>query len=206
VLLSGCGAYDGTDVSEAVLVLLALDRAGARAELFAPEREQMDVVDHASTLTAEPGEGARRDVFRESCRLSRARVTPLGSARVEILDALVLPGGFGAAKNWMTGFASPGVPRTPHAEEARFVRHFLDSRKAVGSISLGRALVSAVIGEELPDEPAPVPATGVAADEARRLYYTPGFLASDRISEVAAGIERLVEKLLGTGVATGASR
>src|SRR5262245_37111411 len=95
VLLSGCGLYDGSEVSETVLLLLALDRAGVRVEPIAPDGPQLDVVDHASALVVE---GESRNVLTESCRLVRTRVTDLRQARPDALDALFLPGGYGAAK------------------------------------------------------------------------------------------------------------
>ncbi len=193
VLFAGCGAWDGTDPMEAILALLAIERAGGRAEPLAARRMQLDVVDHA---TAQVSEAAARDLFSESCRLSRTRVTPLDEARFAALDALLLPGGFGAPKNCMSGFAQPGTARRLHPEEERLLRHFMEARKPVGSISLGRALVAAASGESLGPEPLALAATEVEADEARRFYYTPGFLVTDRIAEVAAGVEKLVSRLV----------
>lgn len=54
VVLSGCGVYDGTEIHEAVLTLLALDRAGAQAVCFAPDKPQL----HAAFVQHLAGAGA----------------------------------------------------------------------------------------------------------------------------------------------------
>lgn len=94
VVLSGCGVYDGSEIQEAVSVLVHLSRAGAAYECFAPDREA-PVVDHLTGSDA----GERRNVLRESARIARGKIRALAELRAEEFDAVVFPGGFGAAKN-----------------------------------------------------------------------------------------------------------
>lgn len=94
VVLSGCGVFDGSEIHEAVLTLLALSRIGAQAVCLAPDREQMQVIDH---LHREPV-AERRNVLVEAARIARGDVTSLAQADASQLDALIVPGGFGAAK------------------------------------------------------------------------------------------------------------
>jgi len=197
VLLSGCGLYDGSEVQETAMILLALDRAGALVEALAPDRPQLDVVDHSSTRVAE---GESRNVLKESCRVVRGRVTPIDQARPEMLDALFLPGGYGAAKNWLSGFAEPGRGREPLPEVRSLLAHFLERRKPIGAVSLPQTLLSAMTGEPLREDPFSLPAAGVCVDEERNIVITPGFLASDRLSEVAAGIEKMVDEVLARAI------
>jgi len=96
VVLSGCGVYDGAEIHESVLTLLALDRRGASAVTCAPDMPQMHVVNH---LTGDVDHGAARNVLVESARIARGRIVPLSQLRPAELDAIILPGGFGAAKN-----------------------------------------------------------------------------------------------------------
>ena len=96
VVLSGCGFLDGAEIHESVLTMLHLDRAGADVICFAPDRAQLHVVDHR---TGEPAEGEPRNVLAESARIARGRIADLASADASQLDAVVLPGGYGAAKN-----------------------------------------------------------------------------------------------------------
>ena len=103
VLLSGCGVYDGAEIHEAVLTLLALDRAGAEIVCTAPDKAQMHVVNHRTgDVTDET-----RNVLDESARIARGDITPLSELSAADLDALILPGGFGAAKN-LCDFAVKG--------------------------------------------------------------------------------------------------
>jgi enhancing lycopene biosynthesis protein 2 len=104
VVLSGCGVYDGTEIHEAVITLLAIARSGAQAICFAADKAQTDVINH---LTGEPM-AESRNVLVEAARIARGDIQPLAAARAEDLDALIVPGGFGAAKN-LSNFASQGA-------------------------------------------------------------------------------------------------
>ena len=96
VVLSGCGYLDGAEIHESVITLLALDRAGAEVQCLAPDKPQRDVVDHRSGQGAE---GESRNVLAESARIARGEISDVAGARAEDFDAVILPGGFGAAKN-----------------------------------------------------------------------------------------------------------
>ena len=104
VILSGCGVFDGAEIHESVLVLLALDRANAHVICTAPDVLQHHVVNHLTKQTV-PNES--RNVLVESARIARGNIIPLSQLQVSEIDAIVLPGGFGAAKNLCT-FALAG--------------------------------------------------------------------------------------------------
>ncbi len=104
VVLSGCGVYDGAEIHEAVLTLLAIARSGAQAVCFAPDKPQADVINH---LTGE-AMAETRNVLIEAARITRGDIRPLSRAQPEELDALIVLGGFGAAKN-LSNFASRGA-------------------------------------------------------------------------------------------------
>ena len=95
VVLSGCGVYDGAEATEAVATLVHLSRAGAEVSCYAPDKPQFHVIDHTKGAPIEEG----RNVMTESARISRGAISPLGELREEEFAALVIPGGFGAAKN-----------------------------------------------------------------------------------------------------------
>ena len=90
VILSGCGVYDGSEIHEAVISLLALNRAGADVVSMAPNMEQT-VINH---LTGEPAEGASRNVLEESARIVRGEIQDIAKVDTTDLDALFIPGGF----------------------------------------------------------------------------------------------------------------
>lgn len=193
LLLSGCGHYDGTDVQEAVLCSLALDRRGAKVIVLAPRRPFLHVVDHT---TGDETEEAPRSILLEASRILHDRIHDLEGYPVETLQALVVPGGFGAAKNLMTAFARPGEGRKAHPDAEAAVRHFLEARKPVGVVGLGDILVRHLTGEPLEDpalDPDPV---RVEVDAARRVVTTPGFKSFRRVGAVAAGIEAMADELL----------
>ena len=105
VVLSGCGVYDGAEIHEAVITLSALDKAGAKIICMAPDVSQMHVINH---IKGEPAEGEIRNVLVESARIARGEIKNMKAVKAAHLDALIFPGGFGAAKNLCT-FAVDGV-------------------------------------------------------------------------------------------------
>ena len=192
VLLGGCGHYDGTDVHEAVFLLLALESAGERPVLIAPDRLQERTVEHLG------GDEVReeRNVLRESARLARRPIRSLSEARPEELEALIIPGGYGPVVNFTTGFARLGERRALLPEIAGFLKHFIEARKPIGCISLGEIPVRAFLEEEI-DVPAP-PASPVdlAVDQERGIVHTPGFTGFSRLADVKAGVEAMVAEVL----------
>ena len=193
MLLSGCGHYDGTDVEEAVLCALALDRAGARVVALAPRREQMHTVDH--TLGDEM-ESPPRSIYLESSRILHDRTHPVPGFPLETLQALVVPGGFGCAKNLMTSFAALGEKRRAHADAEEVVRHFLSERKPLGVVGLGEIPVRFLTGEPLEDPRPGLDPLVVAVDRERLIIATPGFKSFARVSEAAAGIDSMIAELI----------
>jgi len=198
LLLSGCGMYDGTELTEAVLALLALDRSGAQAVCLAPGTDQMHTVDH---LTGEEEEGAARSVLKESARIGRGKVQSLSDFWSGDLQGLILPGGYGAAKNLMTGFMQLGADRAVIPEVRVLLDDLTSRHRPIGAISLGRTVLAAYLGEEMSENDLSMPASEVAADDSRGIFFTPGFLTATRISEAARGIDGLVAAVLRSATA-----
>ena len=193
VLLAGCGIYDGSDIHETVFLLEALEAAGERPVLVAPDRPQARTVDH---LTGDAVEGETRNVWRESGRLARGRVRALGEVDPAELLALVVPGGYGPAVNLATGFATPGVARRLHPEVDGFLRHFLDTGKPIGLIGLGEMPVCQALGEEAVPAAPPADPARIVIDPRRPILRTPGCAGFTRLPDVRCGIESLVRALL----------
>jgi len=210
VVLSGCGVYDGAEIHESVLTLLALDRRGAEAVVCAPDAPQMHVVDHRS---GQVEAGASRNVLAESARIARGAIRDVAQVKAGEIDGLILPGGFGAAKN-LCDFAVKGASCAVHPEVARLVREVHALGKPVGAVCIAPALVAKVLGAEKPrltigtDEATAqgleamgathvaCAATEVAVDRERKLVSTPAYMLGKRISEVADGIDKAVGALL----------
>jgi enhancing lycopene biosynthesis protein 2 len=210
VVLSGCGVYDGAEIHESVLTLLALDRRGAEAVVCAPDAPQMHVVDHRS---GQVEAGASRNVLAESARIARGAIRDVAQVKAGEIDGLILPGGFGAAKN-LCDFAVKGASCAVHPEVARLVREVHAQGKPVGAVCIAPALVAKVLGAEKPrltigtDEATAqgleamgathvaCAVTEVAVDRERKLVSTPAYMLGKRISEVADGIDKAVGALL----------
>jgi len=210
VILSGCGVYDGAEIHEAVLTLLSLDRRGAEAVICAPDAPQMHVVDHRSGKVEE---GAARNVLVESARIARGAIRDVATLKADELDGLVLPGGYGAAKN-LCDFAVAGPSCTAHPEVARLVREVHAQGKPVASLCIAPAVVARVLGGEKPRltigtdeataqgleamgaEHVACAVTELAVDREKKLVSSPAYMLGKRISEVAEGIDKAVGALI----------
>lgn len=211
VLLSGCGYLDGAEIQESVITLLALDRAGAEIKAMAPNKSQMHVLNHQTGGKT----GEVRNVLNESARITRGQVEDIAEVKPEDLDALILPGGFGAAKN-LTDFAVKGANCTIHPEVDRLLRGMFDGGKPIGVICiapvvLARALkdrgeqVKLTIGndegtakalEEMGAKHVNCAVGDIVVDEPHKVVSTPAYMLGPGIKDVAEGIEKLVAKVV----------
>jgi enhancing lycopene biosynthesis protein 2 len=210
VVLSGCGVYDGAEIHESVITLLALDRHGAEAVICAPDRPQMHVVNH---LTGEIDDGESRNVLVESARIARGSIRNVAEVTADELDGLILPGGFGAAKN-LCSFAVDGPDCTVDDDVATLVREVHQQGKPVAAVCIAPALLAKVLGGESPqltigndaDTAAGLqqlgathvecPVEDFVVDHERKIITSPAYMLAGRISEAAEGIERTVAELV----------
>lgn len=212
VVLAGCGVYDGSEIHEAVITLLAIDRAGAQAVCMAPNVEQMHVVNH---LSGEVAAGEKRNVLVEAARIARGKIRDLATVKAAEIDALILPGGFGAAKN-LCDFAVKGAECDVNPEVARLVREVVQARKPLAAVCIAPALVARVLGNEklahkltIGTDPGTAqaletmgaqhvacPVSEFVVDEKNKIVSTPAYMLAGRISEAAEGIEKTVRVLL----------
>jgi len=211
VILCGCGVQDGSEIHEAVATLLALDRAGAEARVFAPRGPQHDVVDH---LTGRPAPGQTRDMLVESARIARGRILDLAELRTADVHAVILPGGFGAARN-LCSFASEGAACSVHPEVARVLREAHHARKPIGALCIAPVIVARVLGAEtharltIGNDPGTAAAvaqmgarhvdaavTDAIVDETNLIVTTPCYMLAGRITEVFDGAAALVHEVL----------
>ena len=211
VILSGCGVYDGSEIHEAVITLLALDRAGAEAVCMAPDMEQ-GVVNH---LTGEPVEGAVRNVLEESARIARGDISDIATISASDIDALILPGGFGAAKN-LCDFAFKGPDCKVHPQVARLIREIVTAKKPLAAVCIAPALVAKVLGDDKLSHQLTIgtdegtagaisamgathvscPVNEFVIDKKNKLITSPAYMLAGSISEAAEGIEKTVNALL----------
>lgn len=214
VLLAGCGHLDGAEIRESVLTLLALDQHGTNVQCFGLDKDQHHVVNH---LSGEAVEGQPRNILEEAARIARGAILPLSEADPTAFDALIMPGGYGVAKNHC-GFAFNGIGADVQPEVLQFVKAFFEAKKPVGAICIAPALVALIlknsgqsaaltIGNDK-GTMAALKALGanpqnretareVVVDEALNLITTPAYMFGDaRLSDVFVGIERAVAEVL----------
>lgn len=209
VLLAGCGVYDGSEIHEAVLTLLYLDQAGAQIICTAPNMEQLHVIDHLSgTETSE-----KRNVLVESARIARGAIKDLKDVQAKDLDALIIPGGFGAAKN-LSNFAITGAEAQVHPEVQRIITDMVNGQKPVGALCIAPATLAKAIADKKPEvtigndqgTAAAIEKIGgkhVACavdqthiDKGKKIVTTPAYMLGPGIKDVAKGIEKLVKEVL----------
>lgn len=141
VVLSGSGVYDGAEIHEATLAMLAIAKAGAIYQCFAPDIKQHHVINH---LTGEEMQ-EERNVLIESARIARGDIKPLDKFDAKAFDALIFPGGFGAAKNLSTvAFEGPNATVNPQVEKA--VKDMIAFKKPIGALCISPAFIAKIIG------------------------------------------------------------
>lgn len=208
VVLSGCGVYDGAEIHESVLTLLALAKRGAEAVCFAPDKNQVDVINH---LSGEPM-SETRNVLIEAARIARGSIFPLAQANADELDALIVPGGFGAAKNLST-FASQGSECHVDSALQALAQRMHALGKPLGFMCIAPAMLPKIfdfplrltIGtdidtaeeiEEMGGEHVPCPVDDIVVDEDNKIVTTPAYMVAQNIAEAATGIDKLVDRVL----------
>ncbi len=207
VVLAGNGVYDGSEIHEATLTLLAVVRNGAQYQCFAPDIDQAHVINH---LTGEEMP-EKRNVLVEAARIARGDIKPLSEYNAKNFDALVFPGGFGAAKNLCT-FAFDGVDCSvnPNAEKA--VRNTIAEKKPVGALCISPVLITKILGDvkvTIGQDEAALQAIEkmggthkktshgqIVVDEKYKVVTTPCYMLDATIDQIADGAENVVKKIL----------
>ena len=211
VVLAGCGFLDGAEIYESVLTLLALDRAGVACQCLAPDVPQLHVVNHLTGGVM----NETRSVLVEAARIARGNIKPLDNSWVEKLDAVIFPGGFGAAKNYCY-WAVRGDDCTIDPAIESFMWKVIAAKKPVGLICISPLVFArAFRGKELPvkltvggPSPAAVsiekfgarhticPVTEVVVDREYKVVSTPAYMYDTHIADAAVGIEKLVREVI----------
>ncbi|HKK10097.1 MAG TPA: isoprenoid biosynthesis glyoxalase ElbB [Bacteroidales bacterium] len=207
IILSGCGVFDGAEVHETTLTMLSIMKRGAQYEIFAPDIDQLHVINHLN------GEemNEKRNVLVESARIARGEIKPLTEYNEEDFDALIMPGGFGAAKN-LCDFAVKGPDCTVDKDVARAIKDTVAAKKPLGAICISPALVANVLkGVELTigqdaDTIKGLEAMGarhkktthgeVVVDEKYNVFSTPCYMLDANILQIWEGADNIVKAML----------
>jgi enhancing lycopene biosynthesis protein 2 len=208
VVLSGCGYLDGAEIHESVCTLLALDKAGATIKCFAPNVE-FDVVNHNTGEAT----GEKRNALQEAGRIARGEIEDLKEAKADALDAIVLPGGFGAAKT-LSDFAVKGADSQVNEDLATLLREMHAAKKPIGAICIAPAVIARALGEHHPSltigtdagtasvlegmgaKHHDCPVEEFVIDTINKIVSTPAYMLGPSIAHVQEGIQKTVDELL----------
>ncbi len=208
VILSGCGVYDGAEIYESVITLLRLDQRGVDVQCFAPNITQHHVINH---LTGDEMPETR-NVLVEAARIVRGEIKDVREASADEFDALIVPGGFGAAKN-LSDFAVNGAQLTVQPDVLALAQAFAAANKPVGLICIAPAMAAKIFGPGVvctigndADTAAALTTMGaqheecavddIVEDPQYKLVTTPAYMRAQSISEAASGINKLVDRVL----------
>jgi enhancing lycopene biosynthesis protein 2 len=208
IVLSGCGVNDGSEIHEAVITMLELDKAGAEMIVIAPNIDQLHVINHA---TGEEMDDSR-NVLIESARISRGNIEDIAGITSKGLDALIFPGGFGVAKN-LSDYAMAGMECSVNPDVLRLSREVHNDGKPIGVICIAPAIMAKILAGETEltigfDEQTAsdidamgakhvlCPVDEIVVDKEKKVVSTPAYMEAKSIKEAASGIEKLVSEIL----------
>lgn len=207
VVLAGCGVYDGAEIHEAVLTMLSIDQAGAGYQCFAPDMAQHHVINHYTGAESKE----ERNVLAESARIARGGIRPLSEFRADAFDALIFPGGFGAAKN-LCNWAVAGDNCTvqPDVENAVFAMH--KAKKPIGAMCIAPVILARLFSgislttgqdpasggfiERSGNKSVPTNHAEVIANHDQKIFTTPCYMLDASISEIYSGTSNLVKWMM----------
>ena len=208
VILSGSGVFDGAEIHESVLALHAVEKQGASWHCFAPNIDQLHVINHKTGEEMDE----QRNVLVEAARIARGNIEDVAKLNVEDYDALLVPGGFGAAKN-LTDFAVSGAECSINTHVASACRAFAQANKPAGYLCIAPTIIPMIYGQGVKGTIGNDEATAAAfnalggehvkccvddivVDEQNLVLSTPAYMLAENISQAASGIDKLVERLV----------
>lgn len=210
VVLAGCGVYDGAEVHESVISMLVLEKQGYELVFFAPDVDQAHVINHQEGA---PAEGEKRRVLVESARVARTQVNNITEAKVDQLDGLFFPGGFGVAKNLCT-FAFDGDKMTVNKDVANVITAFHKAGKPMTFLCIAPVLPAKILGNGVeltigtdPDVGGKINAMGgkhiekavheVHVDKANKIVTSPAYMSAQNLKDVEASVKAAVSAFAG---------
>ena len=208
VVLSGCGVNDGSEIHEAVITMLELDKAGVEMVLMAPNIDQLHVINHATGDEMDDS----RNVLIESARIARGNIEDIAVITSDNIDGLIFPGGFGVAKN-LSDYAMAGSDCSINPDVLRLSKEIHDDGKPIGAICISPAVIARVLAGDTEltigyDEQTAsdidrmgakhilCPVDEIIIDKEKKVVSTPAYMEAKSIKEAASGIEKLVSEIL----------
>ncbi len=207
VVLCGCGPMDGSEIHESVMTLLAIDRNECQYTIFAPDADQYHVVNHYTKEVM----NEKRNMLVEAARIARGDIHPLTELKSEDFDAVVFPGGYGAAKN-LFNYAIKGTKAEVDPTVEKVIKDFHAHRKPIGALCISPVLLAKVLGnititvgtdentinnvEAFGAQHINTQQTEVIADKENMVFTTPCYMLPATIADIADCAENLIETIL----------
>ena len=207
VVLAGCGVYDGAEIHEATLTMLAIKKLGSDYQVFAPDIDQHHVINH---LTGKEMNESR-NVLVEAARIARGNIKSLDEFEEEDFDALVFPGGFGAAKN-LSNVAFKGADAEIDEEVERAVKEMLIAKKPIGALCISPTIIAKIIDDvkvtigQDEDTAQVIEAMGgthitadhgdVVVDDEKLVFTTPCYMLDANITQIWDSAFNIIEAML----------
>jgi enhancing lycopene biosynthesis protein 2 len=207
VVLAGNGVYDGAEIHEATLTLLAIAKNEAKYQCFAPDIEQAHVVNHLTGKVMPE----KRNVLVEAARIARGKIKPLSQYKATDFDALIFPGGFGVAKNLCT-FAFDGVDCEVNHDVENAVKSTASAGKPIGALCISPVLITKILGDvevTIGSDPGTIQAINalggkhkttthgeIIVDKKHKIVTTPCYMLDATIVQIADGADKLVKKII----------
>ncbi len=209
VILAGCGHADGSEIQESVSALIALSKYNIDYDCFSADSDQFDVIDH---LRKEPV-NQKRNLLVEAARIARGKIRDISMLDPSDYDALIIPGGFGVAKNLFT-YAAEGIKGSVKAPVKEVIQAFYEMNKYIGAICISPIMVAMALKDDVKGlkvtpgfakkaaadlesigaVPVPLPSNGICVDEINNVVTAAAYMNSDAsLYEVYQGIDKLVE-------------
>ncbi|PLX24087.1 MAG: isoprenoid biosynthesis protein ElbB [Salinivirgaceae bacterium] len=207
IVLSGSGVYDGAEIHEATMTMLAIFQAGAKYQCFAPDVDQMHVINHFTGKEMNES----RNVLVESARIARGDIKSLDELDMKTFDALIFPGGFGAAKN-LCSFAKDGPDCEVDNEVERVVKEAHSAKKPIGALCISPVIITRVLGDvkvTIGTDPETIKAIDkmggkhettthgeVIIDMENLVFTTPCYMLDANIGHIYDGAQAVVKEIM----------
>lgn len=207
IILSGCGVFDGSEIHEATMTMLAVVRNGGVYEIFAPDVKQHHVINHLTGETMKES----RNVLVESARIARGKISPLSSYNAGDFDAIIFPGGFGVAKNLCT-YAFEGTDCNVDSVVEKAIRETHGAGKPIGALCIAPVLITRILGavnvtigsdratsetiEQMGGIHTSTSHGEVVIDRKNRIVTTPCYMIDGSIDDIATGADNAVKALI----------
>lgn len=207
ILLAGSGYLDGTEINEAVLTFLALSKYNINYQCYSLDKDQHHTIDH---ITQEENTKSKRNILKESSRMARGDVKEISLLDVDSYSSIIIPGGFGVAKNFCN-YAIKGKDFTINSQIEKILLNFYKQKKYIGAICISPIILAKLFLDKKPiltlgskdncqnnfadfnTKYEVKTSSQICVDVQNKFISTPAFMNKDSLYNVSIGIEELVK-------------